>query len=86
MLRESGLTKLAVISLLGIPLFLSAIVGILNSFQDEMNLVDTLVTDVAPNLLSQQGDLVRVVAIFLLLVFCIGLPVSIELAAKKYLG
>lgn len=77
--------KSLIILLIGIPLFIAGLIGALNNFESDMNVVDKLVTEVAPALPPKQGDAVRVLAICLLVFFCTALPVGIENLAKKYL-
>jgi hypothetical protein len=76
--------KKMLLLLMGIPLFIGGLISTLNGFQREMNIIDWLVSDLAPNLPSQVGDVVRMVAIYLLIFFTVGLSASIEKLAKKY--
>jgi hypothetical protein len=70
--------------IIGIPLLIYGIKGALEDFESQMNLIDWLVMDVAPSLSSTVGDLVRVLAICLLIFFATALPATIERLAKEY--
>ena len=79
-LRKLGL----VVLIIGIFLFLNALVNTLENFESDMNLIDWLVMDVAPSLPPEQGDLVRVLAINLVILVPTALLVSIERLARRY--
>ena len=79
------LKKLGLIGLLiGIPLFLSGVISALNDFEGQMNIIDWLVMDIAPSLPPQQGDLVRIIAIGLVVLVPTTLLVTIERLANRY--
>jgi hypothetical protein len=71
--------------IIGIPLFIWGVISALNTFKTKMNIIDWLVTKLAPKLPPLWGDLIRVLAIGLLILFVFSLPKAIEELASKYL-
>ena len=79
------MSKKGILLIVGIPLFLGGLVSILNKFESNLNFVDWLVSELAPSLPPNLGDIVLVLAICLLIYFMELLPKSIEWLTRKYL-